>query len=271
MSSLNYPDNGELLEDASILRNAFRFATAQRAFIAYNILRQPLEHLNQEALAFFATEAYMAEMTSTEDMLGWLFVLREWRPGEVGFSLLPLLDRVQIGKGKYSEENAAALLESLDASGLRGLLHIPTEEELASVGFPQDVRDRINQATPANLAGMKRLVELRQESNRLRVRAFNKLKHHFLGLRVDATPDTVVIPVWENLDEAANAITLATLTIKCTAENTRLMASRSIIAQATLNSLLGIILWTRYDEIHESPPWVLRALQLRGWVERPVP
>lgn len=267
MDSLRYPDNGQLLEDASILRNAFSFATAQRAFIAYNILRQPLDHLNQEALGFFATEAFMLEMTSTEDLLAWLFVFSAWQPGEVNYSLWPLLHRIKVGVGNYSEERGAALLEGLDAPSFRQLVHIPTDEELTNSEIPLDVREGINRAMPANLQGMKRLVELRQESNRLRVRAFNKLKHHFLALRLEDSPEQVIIPVWEGLDENAQAISMATLTIACTSENTRLMASRSIIAQATLNSLLGIVLWTRFGERHETPPWVLGALRLRGWRE----
>lgn len=269
MSDLRYPDNGQPLEDASILRNAFTFGTAQRAFVAYNVLRQPLEHVNQEALAFLATEAFMLEMTSTEDLLAWLFVFSAWQPDEVNYSLWPLLHRIQVGVGNHSEERGAALLEGLDAPSFRQLVHIPTDEELTNSDIPLDVREGISRAMPANLEGMKRLVGLRQEANRLRVRAFNKLKHHFLALRLDDSPEKVMIPVWEGFDEDAQAISMATFTIACTSENTRLMASRSIIAQATLNSLLGIILWTRFGERHDTPPWSVRAFGLRGWYEEP--
>ena len=71
MNSLHYPDSGELLEDASILRNTVHFATAQRAFSAYTILANALEQLQDETLAFLAINAFAAEMTSTEDVLGW--------------------------------------------------------------------------------------------------------------------------------------------------------------------------------------------------------
>ena len=209
----------------------------------------------------------MTEMTSTEDMLGWLFVLREWKPGDVRHGLWPLLDKIQVGSGKYSEEKATAWLDSLDAEGLRTVLHVPADDELAVAGFPDQARERVNQAMPASLAGLKRLVELRQEEDRLRVRAFNKLKHHFVALRRAASPGEVLIPVWKDLDETANEIRMATLTIEATPENARVMASRSIIAQATLNSWLGIIMWTRYDEPYENPVWAVRALALRGWRE----
>ena len=268
--SLRYSDNGQLLEDASILRNAVEFTTAQRAFTAYGILSQIEEATSSETLAFLAINAFMAEMTSSEDMLGWLFVLKEWQPGTVDGCLLKLLDKVKVGQGPYSEEEAAKLLESLSPGELRALLHLPSESELERRGFSRDIRDRINASVPANLDGLKRLVERRQRDGRRYVRAYNKLKHLLLAIPTEAGDPprkVVLIPKRRTYDREANAVRIQDTWIFCEPDSIRRKASHAVAAQAVLNSLLGLVLWTRYGVTYSTPEWAARALDLPGWTD----
>jgi hypothetical protein len=129
-----YPDSGNPLEDASILRNTVYFSTAERAYSAELVLKESL-NINQRTLDFMVVRAFEEFMTSSEDLLGWLFALREWQPGEAEHSLFVLLDRIRIGRDTYREDNAVALLTSVDAEGFRRLFHIPKDEEMVSAGI----------------------------------------------------------------------------------------------------------------------------------------
>ena len=68
MSNVRYPDSGSPFEDASVLRNAVHFSTAQRAYSAQLILQQPL-NVNQQTLNFLVVKAFEEFMTSTEDLI----------------------------------------------------------------------------------------------------------------------------------------------------------------------------------------------------------
>ena len=272
--SLRYPDNGELLEDASILRNAVYFATAQRASVGYRILDRlvdPTDEPSSDLLSFLAVDAFTAEMSSTEDLLGWLFVLRDWQPGDPRKSLFPLLDYVQVGRGEYSEQKARKLLDSLDAHTFRSLIHVPTDEELEGNGFSLKVRGRIDDSMAANLESFKRLVNMRQRENRGYVVAFNKLKHLLLAIPTNARgrPE-VLVPGRVKFDQDSKSIGIQTLWISCDPPSIRILASRAVIAQAVLNSILGIILWIRYGVVYESPRWAVASLGLPGWREEEV-
>ena len=273
MNSLQYADNGELLEDASILRNAVMFATEERASVGYRILNRivnPTDPPSSRVLGFLAVDAFAAEMTSTEDLLGWLFVLKEWKPANPEKSLVFLLDRVQVGKRPHTEAAAEKLLDSLDASTFRELMHVPKDEELEAEGFPTAVRNRLNTSIPANLDGMKRLVELRQREKRGYVVAFNKLKHLMLAIRTDSRgKDEILVPGRFSFDKDNNRISVQTAWISTEPNNIRDMASRAVIAQAVLNSVLAIILWIRYGKTYGSPKWAIAALSLPGWRDEP--
>ncbi len=120
-----YPDSGSPYEDRAILRNAVQFATAQRAYAAQLLLERPLEDLAWDELSFLVVEAFSQFVTSTEDTLGSLFALSEWRPGTVEGPLLAWLDRVQVGRGKHSEERDHKLLLEVDGDRFRRLTHMP--------------------------------------------------------------------------------------------------------------------------------------------------
>ena len=112
--SLHYPDNGQQLEDRAILRNAIVFTTAQRAFTAERLRREPLDQLDKYVQAFLAVDAFTQYVLSLEDALGWLFVLRDWQPGTVEGGFFALLDNVQVGrkirKNNWTEDAALTLV-----------------------------------------------------------------------------------------------------------------------------------------------------------------
>ncbi len=76
-----YPDSGQMLEDASVLRNALTFTIAQRAYVADSLLHLQFEKMPLNVVAFNTLEAFGVEMTAMEDTLGWMFALRDWEPG----------------------------------------------------------------------------------------------------------------------------------------------------------------------------------------------
>lgn len=262
--SVRYPDQGQPLEDAAILRNAILFTTAQRAFSARLLLQLPLDRFDALHLSFAAVDAFCAEMTASEDVLGWLFVFKGWKPGTAKDSVFALLDRVRVGVSPWTEDAAIKLLDSLNPDEFRRLLHIPSDQELVEDGWALDLRDRLSTAIPANLDGLKRLVELRHRDNRGRVLAFNKLKHMLLALpTTERGKNEVLVPKWMRM--ASDGIHLQNVWLEASEKNVRLMASRAIIAQSVLNTILGIVLWTRFGAPYEAPQWALDSLSLPGW------
>ena len=273
--SILYPDEGNLFEDASILRNAVGFSTKQRAFQAQSLLSPDLEQFNEEGLSYAAVNAYCAEMTAAEDVLGWMFALRDWRPGTSEASLFAQLGKVEVGRDPYTEKAAEALLDAIDETGVRKLLHIPTDVELAANGFAEDIRAAVADSVTANLGGLQRITRYRLDYDRGYVVGFNNLKHLPLGFPTKMRGKAeVLVPRWLRKHSSGrpfvvklDGIHLQNLWIEASVENVRLMAHRAIISQAVLNCLLGLILWTRFGEPYETPPWVLYATKLRGWLD----
>jgi hypothetical protein len=278
--SIRYPDGGHLLEDASVLRNAVTFVTKWRAFSAQEIMRSPdLESYNSEGLSCAVLNAFSAEMTASEDFLGWMFVFRDWKPGTPDGSLLALHSKVRVGQDPYSEKDAEKLLGSLDEAGLRRLLHIPTDEELGANGFDDDLRFAIAQSVTANFDGLRRITKRRLESDRGFVVAFNNIKHLPLAFRTQARgQDDVLIPRWLKKHPSGrpfvtqlDGIHLQNVYLEASADEVRLLAGRAVIGQAVLNSLLGLVLWARFGEPYETPLWVVHETRLRGWIDDDVP
>jgi hypothetical protein len=262
MSEINgilYPDSGNLLEDASIIRNAVYFSTAERAYSAELVLKEPL-NINQRTLDFMVIRAFEEFMTSTEDLLGWLFALQEWKPGKAENSLFILLDRIHVGKGKYREENAVNLLESVDAEGFRKLLHIPKDEELISSGMSVELVDKVNSGVPFKLDGWLKIAKKRAEQDRGEVGMFNKLKHHMLALPTQARgKNEVWMPYSVKVEIEKNQIKLGGGWLGANLNNIRRLTSDAIVSQAMLHDTLALILMTRYGEKYYAPDWVVRA------------
>jgi hypothetical protein len=262
-NSLSYPDNGSPLEDASVLRNAVYFSTAQRAYSAEIILGQSLS-VNQTNLNFLAVRAFEEFMTSTEDLLGWLFVLEEWQPGTPYNSLFILLDKIGVGKrGRYSEEKAVSTLSSLNGDDFRKLLHIPKDEELIASGISKEFVDNLQRSLSFKLAGWLKLAEERREQDRGRVGMFNKIKHHLLAFPTrERGKNELFIPYNVHVDEKIPAIRMGMGWLTADANTIRQLAGNSIAAQAVLHDTLVVILMTRYAERNYKPPvWVVKAYQ----------
>jgi hypothetical protein len=260
ISRLSYPDFGNPLEDASIIRNAVYFSTAERVYSAELVLKEPI-NVDQRTLDFMVVRAFEEFMTSTEDLLGWLFALQEWKPGEAERSLFILLvDKVKVGKGKYSEDNAVSLLKSVDAEGFRRLFHIPTDEELMSAGVSVKLVDDLRRSVPFKLDGWLRIAKERAEQARGKVRMFNKLKHHLIVFPMEER-GKVWVPASVKMDIKQNQIGLDSGFLEANPNEVRRLASSAIVAQAVLHDTLAIILLTRYGEKYRAPNWVVRAYQ----------
>lgn len=257
-----YPDSGNPLEDASVLRNTVYFSTAARAYSAELVLKEPL-NTNQRTLDFMVVRAFEEFMTSTEDLLGWLFALQEWKPGEAEHSLFILLvDKVKVGIDKYREDNAVSLLKDVDAEGFRRLFHIPTNQELISSGIPEELVGDINRSMPFKLEGWLKFAKIRVEQGRGKVKMFNKLKHHLIVFPMQESGKGVVwVPASIKMDIKQNKIGVGSGPLEANPNEIRRLVSNAIVAQAILHDTLAMILITRYGEKYLAPNWVFRAYQ----------
>lgn len=263
-----YPDSGEMLEDASVLRNAIMFTIAQRAYVADSLLHQPFDRLPQNVLAFVTLEAFGVEMTATEDALGWLFALRDWGPGTAKNCLMANLDSIQVGRGKYDEAHATEFLASLDGPKLREVLHIPEDDVLREAGMEEELITQVETSMPHKLDGLRRVAEKRVESNRTRVEAFNKLKHMLLAFATRETGSKhVQVKLMKGRGYQEGEIHLNTVTLEVSAVNVRNMAGNALAMQASLWDILALILWVRFGERHDPPPWMLHAMEHGNWRE----
>lgn len=265
MSNVKYPDSGSPFECRSILRNAVYFSTAQRAYSAQLILQQPL-NVSQQTLNFLVVKAFEEFMTSTEDLLAWLFTLEKWQPGNVELSLFNLLDKIKVGKKvreeDYTEERAVSILSSLDADKFREFFHIPKDEELIASGESQGFVNSIGNGMQFKLEGWLSMARRRAEKERGWVRMFNKCKHHMYAFPTrERNKNEVWIPTSIRVDKAKNRVLLGRGLIEASTEELRRLAGDAIAAQAVLHDTLAVILTTRYDERYEVAQWVIRAYQ----------
>ena len=261
MSNVRYPDSGSPYEDASVLRNAVHFSTAQRAYSAQLILQQPL-NVSQQTLNFLVVKAFEEFMTSTEDLSAWLFVLQKWQPGNAEFSLFNLLDKITVGKGYYTEEQAVSILSSLNVDSFRKLFHIPKDGELIASGVSKKLVDSIGRGMKFKLDGWLNITRRRAERGRGWVHMFNKCKHHMYAFPTRArNKNEVWIPTYIRFEKAQNRVRLGQGWLEASTENLRRLAGDAIGAQAVLHDTLALILTTRYDERYEPPQWVIRAYQ----------
>lgn len=262
-----YPDSGQMLEDAGVLRNAITFMVAQRAYVADSLLHRPFDGMPENVLAMITLEAFGAEMTSLEDTLGWLFALKEWEPGTAAKCLMANLDTIQVGRGAHDEDAAAELLSTLDGPKLRQILHFPEDSDLKKAGASDELVEAINKALPYKLDSLRRVAERRGEANRARVVAFNKLKHMLLGFPVRDDDGKPHVELITGRGYDSGEIHLNTVTLEVSAANIAIMAGNALAAQASLWDSLALILWSRFDERHEAPPWVHHAMDHGHWRE----
>jgi len=256
--SILYPDSGNPLEDASVLRNAVYFSTAERAYSAQLVLQQPL-NVNQPEVDFLVIKAFEEFMTSTEDLIGWLFTLEKWQPGNAEFCLFLLLDKTKVGQGDYREERAVSLLEGLNEEGFRTLCHIPTAEELITSGFSNELVDNVKRSMPRKLEGWLKIAQRRAEQGRGWVHMFNKFKHHMLAFPTRVRgKDEIWMPTSIKFDRD-RGIGLGQGWLESSISELRRLVGDAIAAQAILHDTLAVILTTRYNEKYTAPRWVTEA------------
>lgn len=265
MNTIQYPDSGNTFEDASLLRNAVYFSTAARAYSAQFILNQPL-NVSQRILDFLTIKAFEEFMTSTEDLLGWLFTLEEWQPGNPEFSLFILLNKIKVGakdkKNNYTEERAVSILSGLDKDGFRQLFHIPTDKELVSSGYPGEFISKINHSIPFKLDGWQKFTSNRAEQDRGRVHMFNKFKHHMLAFPTTTNNSNKIwLPTSIKYNKTLNFVSIGQGWLESSANELRELVGNSIGAQAVLHDTLALILITRYREQYITPQWLIDAYQ----------
>lgn len=257
-----YPDSGNPLEDASVLRNAVYFSTAERAYSAQLVLQQ-LPNVNQRVVDFLVIKAYEEFITSTEDLIGWLFTLKEWQPGNAEYSLFLLLDRIKVGKRDcYEEKQAVSLLTDLDGEGFRALCHIPRDDELINSGFTKELADKIKRSMLRKLEGWLKIAQRRAEQGRGWVHMFNKFKHHMLAFPTRVRDkDEIWMPTSIKFDKEHHHIRLGQGWLESSVNMSRRLAGDAVAAQVTLHDTLAVILWTRYNEKYTTPQWVKKAYQ----------
>jgi len=261
IQNILYPDSGSPLDDASILRNAVYFSTAQRAYSAQSLLQQPLIK-SQREVDFLTIKAYEEFMTSTEDLIGWLFTLEEWQPGSAEFSLLLLLDRIKVGSNDYKEKRAVSLLAGMNEEEFRAMCHIPTSEELITAGFSEELVDNMKRSMPCKLEGWLNIAKRRADQDRGWVRMFNKFKHHMLAFPTTTRKKNEIwMPTSIKFNKEGPSIGLGQGWLESSINELRRLAGDAIAAQAILHDTLAMILMSRYDEKYTTPQWVIVAYQ----------
>jgi hypothetical protein len=265
MSEILYPDNGNPCEDAGILRNAVNFSTAARVFSAQLVTQQPL-NVRKMTLRFLVVKAFEEYMTSTEDMLGWLFALIEWKPGDPEFCLFRLIDKIQVGRqirdSDYSEDKAKDILSKLDVVGFRKLFHIPESTELLSIGKDEDFTNRIERSLIYKLDGWQHVANQRATQNRGLVHMFNKCKHHMYAFPTNERgKEEIWMPTSIELEKEKKQFNVGRGWIEVNADLIRKFVGDAIAAQALLHDTLAIILTTRYKEEYSPPEWLLKVLE----------
>ena len=251
----------------AVLANAAQFTTAQRAFVAKLIpTTDILDKFPQQELDFLAIQAFSDFMTATEDLLGWVAVLREWDPAD-DYSLFEGLDRVRVVPDL--EFDVLEYLTKLTTEGLRGLLQVPSDSELLAMGLlPEDVA-KINESIPAKLDGFLKVAKLRTRDDRGLVKGFNKVKHMLLGVPVDAFEGhQVLLPKIDGIappsDDSPRRVRIDGARIPTNPDYIRGRVHQTLEIQAVLCDVLQFILYTRYQEPYTHPQWVIDVAASRG-------
>lgn len=202
-------------------------------------------------------------MISTEDLVGWLFALQQWQPGNAEHSLFCLLDKIAVGKrGSYDEQHAVSLLSALDGEGFRALCHIPNEDELVNAGFSRSFAHSIKGSMERKLDGWLTIANTRVQQDRGWVRMFNKFKHHMLAFPTRARgKDEIWLPTSITLDKRHSRIRLGQGWLESSPRRLRRLAGDALAAQAVLHDTLAVILVTRFGEQYVCPRWVQKASQ----------
>lgn len=268
VQSMHYPDEGHMIGDRSVLRNAILFTTSMRAYAANRIIAEVARTSNEYELTYLGVDAFSQYVLSLEDLLGWLFVLKDWAPGTADRCLFALLDTVQVGSRQWTEEKAIELLESLDAESFRQLVHLPTSSQLRDYGLQEKYINKLDKAMPHQLAGFREGSLRRASKNRAIVRAYNKSKHMLLGVVVrdeEGKLNVHLLTSETGYQDREKGIGLAGAIVSSQKTAIQTHVDWVLQTQGVLNTLLGSILYTRFGEWIDSSKWVWDAFNGTGW------
>lgn len=236
-----------VISDVDVLRNAVRFSTSQRAFVARMIIERSAEATTCEDISYLVIEGLSNFVTASEDLLGWLLVLKKWDPENANTQLFVLLDKVTLHP--EDEDTVLKYLSARDTEGFRKLLHIPEPAQLLANGLAASDVDLINRAIPHILEGWLKLALIRKGRDREIVIAFNKIKHMLF-----AFPEEDEIRLARNQEKNI----LQGLRIPISIEYASGRARQALECQAVLNSTLALILTANgYPE--PTLDWVMDA------------
>jgi hypothetical protein len=248
-----------ILNNEAVLANAAHFMTGQRAFVAKLVpINDILEKLPQQELDFLALQAFSEFMTATEDLIGWVSVLRQWNPVEE-YSLFQLLDSVWVGP--ELEFEVIDYLSKLDTDGLRGLLHVPSDHELLAMGLRSEEVAQINGSIHSKLEGFLKVARLRTGNKRGLVKGFNKVKHMLLAIPTDTFEGhQVLLPKIGGITPAGDNSPRKTIIdgarIDTNSDYIRGRVRRTLEIQAILCDVMQFILYARYQQPYVHPKWV---------------
>jgi hypothetical protein len=248
-----------ILNNEAVLTNAAHFMTGQRAFVAKLVpIHDILEKLPQLELDFLALQAFSEFMTATEDLIGWVSVLRKWNPAEE-YSLFELLDSVWVGP--ELEFEVIDYLSKLDADGLRSLLHVPCDYELLATGLRPEEVAKIDDSIHAKLEGFLKVARLRTGNKRGLVKGFNKVKHMLLAIPTDTFEGhQVLLPKIGGITPAGDNSPRKTIIdgarIDTDPDYIRGRVRQTFGIQAILCDVLQFILYARYQQPYVHPQWV---------------
>jgi hypothetical protein len=186
----------------------------------------------------------------------------EWDPtGPITESLLAKLDKVQIGRGRYSEAALERQFECMSAEELRQHFKVP-EDAVLPDGVAPDPR-----YLDAWLEGLRRVVKGRGHQERAMVRAYNKAKHGLLGIYgADQQGRTSVI-LLSGEDYAVTPVQMHRAFVRAEPDDIRNRVAWTIQMQAVLQSILGFILGVHFGQWVDTPLWAVKAYESEGWVE----
>ena len=250
-----------MLNNRAVLLNAVEFTTARRAFEA-QITVDMLEGATPSTIEFLSVRAFSEFVTSTEDALGWVWVLKEWDPND-DYSLYKLLDKTDVNPSV--ENKIAAHLKGLDANGGRKLFHVPTDDELLASGVPAETVDLVAESIPKKVEGFRKVHEFRTKMGRNMVKGFNKTKHMNLVFPVDRPSGRAILmpkgQVKSASDQGSESIRIDGVEIVPSVDYIKQRAQRTLESQAIVWDTLALILQIRFHTPTTTPDWLETAFQ----------
>lgn len=202
-------------------------------------------------------EAFQLWVTSTEDVISWVWSLKRWQPDGPVEKRLFALTRYP---GAIRDTHVRDFLRSLDVGAFRELLKIPSPDEVAALGDSSMTAAEVESSLRSKLDGFIETAERRLRERRAMVEAFNKSKHGFpVYQQLEGQTPVLIFPIGDKQQPDR------LYRMKVDIGEARWFATQAALAQLVLHDTLATILVYRYGERYEQQPWAQRINQLPGW------